>query len=151
MMTGRQVQFGCVTKEMFFDRSEIIAKLDAATRKVLGNFGGYCRRVARNSMRKARGPSQPGQPPHVHTGLLKNGIAYGYDASAGSVVIGPTPLKGMGIVPPLLEYGGRAMRRVRAGKKRKDKMVTYAPRPFMGPAFDKTLPQLPAMWAGSVK
>jgi hypothetical protein len=30
-------------------------------------------------------------------------------------------------------------------------MASYGARPFMGPAFEKEKPHLPAMWAGSVK
>ena len=82
-------------------------------------------------------------------GLLKKFIFFGYDAARQSVVIGPTRLnqKGRGEAPPLLEYGGKATL-VRRGKK---KRVTYQARPYMGPAFEKEKPQLPAMWRGSVR
>ena len=81
--------------------------------------------------------------------MLKKFIFFGYDADRRSVVIGPTRLnqKGRGEAPPLLEYGGKATL-VRRGKK---KRVTYQARPYMGPAFEKEKPQLPAMWRGSVR
>jgi hypothetical protein len=140
---------GFEIKRMFFDRQAVISKVDAATRRVLSKFGAFVRRSAKSSIRKRKKPAPPGQPPSSHTGLLKKFIFFGYDADRRSVVIGPTRLnqKGRGEAPPLLEYGGKATL-VRRGKK---KRVTYQARPYMGPAFEKEKPQLPAMWRGSVR
>jgi hypothetical protein len=139
---------GFEIKRMFFDRQAVISKVDAATRRVLSRFGAFVRRSAKSSIRKRKKPAPPGQPPSSHTGLLKKFIFFGYDAARQSVVIGPTRLnqKGRGEAPPLLEYGGKATL-VRRGKK---KHVTYQARPYMGPAFEKEKPQLPAMWRGSI-
>lgn len=140
---------GFEIKKLFFDRQAVISKVDAATRRVLSKFGAFVRRSAKSSIRKRKKPAPPGQPPSSHTGLLKKFIFFGYDAARQSVVIGPTRLnqKGRGEAPPLLEYGGKATL-VRRGKK---KRVTYPARPYMGPAFEKEKPQLPAMWRGSVR
>ncbi len=140
---------GFEIKRMFFDRQAVISKVDAATRRVLSRFGAFVRRSAKSSIRKRKKAAPPGQPPSSHTGLLKKFIFFGYDAARQSVVIGPTRLnqKGRGEAPPLLEYGGKATL-VRRGKK---KRVTYQARPYMGPAFEKEKPQLPAMWRGSVR
>lgn len=140
---------GFEIKRMFFDRQAVISKVDAATRRVLSKFGAFVRRSAKSSIRKRKKAAPPGQPPSSHTGLLKKFIFFGYDADRRSVVIGPTRLnqKGRGEAPPLLEYGGKATL-VRRGKK---KRVTYQARPYMGPAFEKEKPQLPAMWRGSVR
>ena len=140
---------GFEIKRMFFDRQAVVSKVDAATRRVLSRFGAFVRRSAKSSIRKRKKPAPPGQPPSSHTGLLKKFIFFGYDAARQSVVIGPTRLnqKGRGEAPPLLEYGGKATL-VRRGKK---KRVTYQARPYMGPAFEKEKPQLPAMWRGSVR
>lgn len=140
---------GFEIKRMFFDRQAVVSKVDAATRRVLSKFGAFVRRSAKSSIRKRKKPAPPGQPPSSHTGLLKKFIFFGYDADRRSVVIGPTRLnqKGRGEAPPLLEYGGKATL-VRRGKK---KRVTYQARPYMGPAFEKEKPQLPAMWRGSVR
>ena len=136
-------------KRMFFDRQAVISKVDAATRRVLSKFGAFVRRSAKSSIRKRKKAAPPGQPPSSHTGLLKKFIFFGYDADRRSVVIGPTRLnqKGRGEAPPLLEYGGKTTLK-RGGKKRR---VTYQARPYMGPAFEKEKPQLPAMWRGSVR
>ena len=140
---------GFEIKRMFFDRQAVISKVDAATRRVLSKFGAFVRRSAKSSIRKRKKAAPPGQPPSSHTGLLKKFIFFGYDADRRSVVIGPTRLnqKGRGEAPPLLEYGGKTTLK-RGGKKRR---VTYQARPYMGPAFEKEKPQLPAMWRGSVR
>ena len=139
---------GMVTKDMFFDSKKVLSAVDRGTRKVLSKFGAFVRTTARHSIRKRKAISEPGRPPSSHTGHLKRLIFFGYDTGRRSVVIGPTPFRGPAEVPGLLEYGGRAVRPDRKGKK---VLATYRPRPFMGPAFDREKPKLPAMWANSVK
>lgn len=136
-------------KAVFFDRQAVISKVDAASRKVLSKFGAFVQRSAKSSIRKRKKPAPPGSPPSSHTGLLKKFIFFGYDTDAESVVIGPTRLnqKGRGEAPPLLEYGGKTTLKRRGKKKR----TTYKARPYMGPAFEKEKPQLPAMWRDSVR
>lgn len=137
-----------VTKSMFFDRKAVTSRVDAAARKVLSKFGAFVRTSAKHSIRKRKAVSEPGSPPSSHVGLLRKLIFFGYDAGRKSVVIGPTPLHGRAEVPPLLEYGGKVRRR---GRKGRPVMATYRARPFMGPAFEREKPRLPAMWAGSIK
>jgi hypothetical protein len=139
---------GLVTKDMFFDRKAVLGATDRAARKVLSRFGAFVRTTARHSMRKRKGVSEPGSPPSVHVGLLKKLLFFGYDAGRKSVVIGPTPLHGTAEAPPLLEYGGRARVKDRKGRS---VLATYRPRPFMGPAFEREKPKLPAMWADSIR
>ncbi len=131
-------------KDLFFDKATVVRKVDATTRRVLSRFGAFVRRTARSSIRKRKRTSQPDSPPSSHTGLLKRFIWFGYDPNQESVVIGPARLtqKGRGEAPSLLEYGGTA--------RREKKRVRYKARPFMGPAFEKEQPQLPAMWRDSV-
>ncbi|OQB78385.1 MAG: hypothetical protein BWX88_05189 [Planctomycetes bacterium ADurb.Bin126] len=135
-------------KAMFFDRKAVVGAVDRATRKVLSKFGAFVRKTARHSIRKRKSVSKPGNPPSSHVGLLKRLIFFGFDTTRKSVVIGPTPLRGTPVAPPLLEYGGRTRR-----KDRKGKGVTakYKARPYMGPAFQKEKSKLPALWAGSVR
>ena len=135
-------------KQFFFDRQAVLGAVDSATRRVLSKFGAFVRTAARHSIRKRKAVSQPGSPPSSHVGTLRRLIFFGYDPARKSVVIGPTPFRSEVEAPPLLEYGGRALR-----KNRKGRNVTaiYKARPFMGPAFEQEKPKLPAMWAGSVK
>ncbi len=131
-------------KDLFFDKVAVTRRVDATTRRVLSRFGAFVRRTAKSSIRKRKRTSAPGSPPSSHTGLLKKFIWFGYDPRNESVVIGPARLSqnGRGEAPSLLEYGGPR----KVAKRR----VTYAARPFMGPAFEKELPQLPAMWRDSI-
>ena len=134
---------------LFFDRKAVISRVDKATRKVLSRFGAFVRQTARKSIRKRTKTSEPGQPPSSHTGLLKRFIFFGFDPQKSSVVIGPQRLsqKGRGAAPALLEHGGKTTLK-RRGKRVKAKVRQ---RPFMGPAFEKEQPQLPALWRNSVK
>jgi len=135
-------------KTMFFSSKAVTSAVDRATRRVFSRFGAFVRRTARSSIRKRKKPSAPGQPPSSHKGLLKRFIFFGYDRTKKSVVIGPVRLTGAGRgkAPSLLEYGGAGTVRVRRRRKR----ARYKARPFMGPAYEKEKPQLPAMWQGSV-
>ncbi len=136
-------------KQLFFDTKAVRSKLDSTTRRVLSKFGAFVRRTARSSIRKRKRISEPGSPPSSHTGLLKKFIFFGYDPAKRSVVIGPERLsqKERGEAPHLLEYGGTGTVE-RRGKRRRAKVRA---RPFMGPAFEKEQPQLPALWRGGIK
>ena len=137
-----------ITK-LFFDTKAVRGKVDAGTRRVLSKFGAFVRRTARSSIRKRKKLSSPGAPPSSHIGLLKKFIFFGYEPVKRSVVIGPVRLsqKGRGEAPHLLEYGGAT----KVEHRGKSKRAKVRPRPFMGPAFEKEQPQLPAMWRDSVR
>jgi len=135
--------------QLFFDSKKIRRSVDRTTRRVLSKFGAFVRRTARSSIRKRKKASPPGSPPSSHIGLLKKFIWFGYEPAKRSVVIGPARLSqaGRGEAPSLLEYGGTT-KVERRGKRKRAKV---RPRPFMGPAFEKEQPKLPAMWRGSVR
>lgn len=148
-------------KKIFFDREVVIRATKDADRKALGRIGSYVRSVAQNSIKKAPeakrekktgkynknyvAVSPPGSPPFSHTGRLKRGILFGYDAANISVVIGPTLLPNSGKNPPdapeMLEYGGNT--------RRKGKPAKYRARPFMGPAMEKSEP-FDRFWKDSI-
>lgn len=134
-------------KGMFFDRKVVTNAVDRAERRVLSRFGAFVRRGARSSIRKRKRVAEAGMPPSSHTGLLKRNIFFLYEPHHSSVVIGPTLLGTGTHAPRLLEHGGAVTRR---RKKRRVRM-TYQPRPFMGPAFEKEEPKLPQMWRDSVR
>lgn len=141
------MEFKYDIKSMFFDRKAVTDAVDKGTRSVLSRFGAFVRTAARSSIRKRKAISRPGEPPSSHVGLLKKLIYFGYDRSSKSVVVGPTPLNGRAIVPPLLEDGGTLSRKD-TGKVQR---CTYRARPFMKPALKKEQLRLPALWANSVK
>jgi len=134
-------------KNFFFDRAAVQNMMDAKTAKALSRAGAFIRQRARTSIRSRKKISQPGQPPSSHVGDLKRLIWFAYEPTSQSVVIGPMRFK-QGEAPNLLEFGGQATRQRRGGAKH---IAVYRPRPFMGPAMEKELPQLPSYWAKSVK
>lgn len=95
-------------KQGFFDRGAVAGAMSEAARRGMMRTGGYIRTVAKNSMKKKKGPSAPGTPPHVHKGQLKNLLFFAYDALSTSLVVGPVGFKGSD-VPRVLEFGGRGI------------------------------------------
>ena len=140
-------------KGLFFDSAKVQAATTRAERRVLSRFGAFVRTRARTSIRKRKKPSEPGQPPSSHTGLLKRFIFFAYEPQRRSVVIGPVRLnQKVGDAPAALEHGGPS--KVVSGSRRRKRQthtVTIRPRPFMGPAFEAERPKLRGMWANSVK
>lgn len=104
----------------------------------LAHAGAVIRLTARRSIRKRKGPSIAGQPPHTHTGALRNAILYAVEKTRGRVVIGPT-FGGTGTSAMAHEFGGRYRK------------TMYPRRPFMGPALEKIKTRLPRIWAASIK
>ena len=136
----------------FFNHKKVIAATDKATRSVLSRFGAFVRRTARSSIRRRKKASAPGRPPSSHTGLLKKFIFFGYDASRKSVVIGPAKLSGKNTgIPRTLEMGGSSLMQIEKKGKRIKKKTAIAARPYMGPAFEKEKPKVPAMWRDSIR
>jgi hypothetical protein len=120
-------------KEFFFDRMKVIEAVEKGRADALSKLGGFVRTSARRSMRKARRmreselsetqlalfkaaggkrenlplkSSEPGQPPRVRKGSLKNGILFAYDPKTKSVVAGPVKFNISGDAAANLEYGG---------------------------------------------
>lgn len=125
-------------KSLFLDRTEVAARMRSASRRALSRAGFLVRREARKSMRRRKEPAPPGAPPRVVRGHLKRHLYYVYDPQSQSVVVGPARL-GRSRTPEVLERGGVARRRVR-----------IAARPFMGPAYERERPKIPALWADSL-
>jgi hypothetical protein len=100
-------------KGMFFSAPKVLGAVNKGERRALSRSGALVRTIAKRSIRKRKKPSQPGQPPSSHSGLLKRFIFFGYDPATRSVVVGPAPL-GMGTdAQQTLEFGGRAKQRLK--------------------------------------
>lgn len=157
--------------ELFFDRPLVKRAVDAATRRELSRAGAFVRRRAQTSMRRRRGSSPAGSPPFAHEGSLRKLLFFSYDPKAKSVVIGPVRFRD-GRAPSLLEFGGSVhikprtiympkgeVRRLPAGSFAGRKLVpvrvsgvlTYKPRPYMGPALEAEADNLPSYWRSSVR
>ncbi|MCC5786883.1 MAG: hypothetical protein JJU33_09300 [Phycisphaerales bacterium] len=141
-------------KAMFFDRPRVQRAVSHANRRALSRAGAFVRTRARTSMRKRRGTSRPGQPPHAHEGSLRRMILFGYEPTRESVVVGPVGFRSS-TAPNVLEFGGRTTvvrrrRSARRGQRVIKTRVRIAPRPYMAPALEKERPKLPALWRDSV-
>lgn len=135
-------------KAGFFDRTAVMQAANRAERSVLSRFGAFVRQRARTSMKRRADPAPPGSPPSAHVGLLRQHLYFAWDGIRRSVVIGPVLLnQKQGDVPPLLEYGGPAVRVLRGQRRR----VVYAPRPYMRPAFAAEQASLPPLWRNSIR
>lgn len=122
---------------VFFDSELVKRSMDAATRRALSKFGAFVRTRAKTSIRKRKAISAPGSPPSSHTGKLRKSIFFSYDKAAKSVVVGP--LRHGKNAAELLEHGGGS-----EGKY-------YRARPFMGPAFQRELPNAPKLFKDSMR
>ena len=56
----------------------------------LARAGAYVRKAARTSIKRAAGPSRPGEPPHTHSGVLKRSILWAAEDDRKSVYVGPS-------------------------------------------------------------
>lgn len=130
---------------LFFDRRSIARAVDRARRRALVRSGAYVRTVAKRSIRRRKGPSRPGQPPHSHVGLLRDQIFYAYDPRRESVVVGPRVFHEARDVPGVLEFGGT----LPVGPR--GRAARYPARPYMGPALERSEPKLAEFWRNSVK
>ena len=133
-------------KHWFFDAPKVRRAVNAARRKVLVKIGKFIRVRARSLIRSRKGPSSPGQPPHSHSGQLKQFLFYSWDAASDGVVIGPEKLGKRSVpAPHVLEFGGHATRY--------KKPVRIRPRPFMSTALNREIEAgtLPRFWKDSVR
>lgn len=113
-------------KEFFFDRDAVRSKLTKKRHSALLNAGSFTRKVARNSLRRRKAPSQPGQPPHVHTRssevTLKN-VQFSFDLNTEETIVGPVGLvdhiTGDGAIPGILERGAMISHENARRRKRK--------------------------------
>lgn len=160
------IQAGYKMKALFFNPAAVLDPTERARQRVLSRFGAFVRQRIIASMLGHRvrkgfgvhskvtdreGASAPGEPPHPHTGLLVKMESFGYDRSAGSVIIGPERLNKPGSAPEALEYGGQSV--ILEGLKghRKRRTVTIRKRPSAVPAFQIELEKMPPLWRDSIR
>jgi len=137
-------------QQLFFDRPRVTRAVDRAKRQALSRAGAFVRQRARTSIRKRKGSSEPGSPPFSHEGSLRRFILFGYDPRSESVVVGPVGFR-RSRAPEALEYGGpTTIYRRRRGRLVRER-VRIESRPFMRPALERELSQLPAVWRNSVR
>lgn len=137
-------------KGLFFDSELVLKQVAADERKAFSMFGSFVRRRGQTSMRKASDKtpaSAPGSPPRSRKGLLRKYLFFVWNPESKSVIIGPALLAGHHSADPqapeLQEHGGDKV----WDFGHKGKVVAHYPaRPFMQPAFDAELKNLPSIW-----
>lgn len=118
----------------FFDRPGIVRRMSRARRRALSKAGAYVRTRARTSIRRKRGRSAPGRPPHGHTGLLRGGIYFAYDELRDNVIVGAAKLRS-GSAAQALEHGGPSTAITWRRGRRQRRRIYVRRRPFMAPAL----------------
>jgi hypothetical protein len=136
-------------KASFFDREKVTRAVDRGRRQALARSGGLIRTTARRSMRRRRGRSRPGQPPHAHAGQLRDLLFFAYDDRTRSVIVGPAAFPRRTGVPGLLEFGGRT--RAPAWWMGSQTHLTIQARPYMRPALEVARTHLAGHWRGVVR
>lgn len=142
------LDFKIAKANFFLDPKKILNAVERAKQQRLSRFGRFTQRRAQTSMRRAKGASRPGRPPHAHVGLLRKLLFFAYEKRAATVVIGPVLLRAGSKVPYLMEYGGRTINKGRLGQSRP---ANYPARPFMQPAFQEELKKVPGIFKDSVR
>lgn len=149
----------------FFDSEKVLAAARKGTARGLAKCGAFVRREAKSSIRYSAKSAAPGQPPKAkRKGLtrttkkkdgtsvtrsvspLKELIYFAYDASSGSVVVGPADFKNKAKkayrVPTVLEQGGTVHTRTPKGLR----SARYPGNPFMAPALRRVQGKFPALF-----
>jgi len=163
----------------FFDRELVDKALDKATKAAMSKAGAFVRTRAKQSIRRSKKSSSPGQQPRAHSKTSPNlkTILFAYEPTRKTVVVGPVRLnqrefsaRGAATVPARLEMGGSATLfqerfrngdgtwfrrdRRRAADARKEYrtiQTRYAKRPFMAPALAAEAPKFPDLFANAIK
>jgi hypothetical protein len=90
----------------FFDRVIVETEVERIEFEALKRNALYLRRAARNSIRRRKSPSQPGQAPRSVRGDLKRGIQAHYERGISEAVVGPVRFDWGTGAPNVLEFGG---------------------------------------------
>lgn len=138
----------------FFDRKAVTSAVDKAQQYV-GRIAGYrVRQTARKSLKVkpygkkdgTRNIGQAGRPPIAHDSEGLRRIYYSWDAVARATVVGPVLYRRKvagKTIPEIHEFG--ATLSVNGDLKK------YPRRPFMQPALEKHIPELPGLWKDALK
>ncbi len=96
-------------KSNFFDRVKLVKEAERIAFEGLRRNAMYLRRAARNSIRRKKSPSDPGQPPRSVRGDLKRGIEAHWQRGSGEALVGPAGFPWGTGAPNTLEFGGNAV------------------------------------------
>ena len=93
-----------------FDRPAVMDAMERKEKRALSRAGSYIRKSARQSIRKTKKASQPGEPPRSHSNEPNlRTILFAYDPKMATVIAGPVKLSGSkanNLVTETMEHGG---------------------------------------------
>lgn len=131
-----------------FRSKPIITAVDRAKVRYVTRAGAFIHSDARRSIRKRKRPAPPGRAPRSVKGTLKAFIKFAVDKRHPiNVVVGPELLASQRDSQKTLELGGAVRREIFEKGGRQKRTVNYKARPYMGPAYEKTEPDLPGLFA----
>lgn len=145
------------TKVTYKSNHRLVIRKGQDAAEVVGKrFGAYVMTTAKRSIRsggKKGKTSEAGQPPRSQTGTLKRFIRFAYDSSERATFIGPVLLPGRvgKDSPEALEKGGTSTVEVREDGKRRRRRQRIEARPYMVPALEKRIGELPGLWSGAIR
>jgi len=112
--------------------------VDRASYRNLGHAAASLRSAAMKSIKRGKGPGQPGKPPHTRgKRKLPRSIYYDADREGLSSIVGPKHSL-VGLSAEAQEFG------------KTYKGTKFPERPFMGPALDANADRMPSYWLHSV-
>ena len=120
-----------------FDIAKLLRKKHGGAIRTWSRAAASVRKTAMRSIRRRKGPSSPGSPPHTKTRRLPRSILYDVNKQQEYAIIGPAHHL-IGLAGAAHEFGGRF------------RGAQFPVRSFMRPALNLTLPRLPSMWTGSI-
>lgn len=118
---------------------ELEAVAEANNIESLTEAGAYVRSVARNSIRRSKRASAPGQPPRTRRGALRQSILFSVEPTQQRVFVGSAASYLGAMTGGAHEKGGVFRGRL------------YPSRPFMGPALIAAAPRLSENWEGIIR
>lgn len=148
-------QFLKIAVDVVWKPEELIRQVEQAREKSIKRGAAILRGIMRRLIRRKKGASPPGTPPHAHAsgGGIKNLIFFEWDPLTKTAIVGPAISSGSAgnpaPVPKVLDQGGRTRVRLTKALRRKigreNVIARVRPRPFTGPAlaqFEKSYPDL---------
>lgn len=141
------------------NRPVVVRRGQEAAEAIGKAMGARVMSTARQSLgrpRKDGRPSKPGEPPRAG-GTFKRNIRFAWDSVTRSTVIGPQLLPGKPEKDAIeaLESGKRTSRLIFVGngrdRQRRRVRANYEARPFMVPALNKRIGELPSLWKNAIR
>lgn len=149
-----------ISVDVYWKPAELVRKAAQAREKTIKRGAAILRGIMRRLIRRKKGPSPPGTPPHTHasSGGIKNLIFFEWDPLTKTAIVGPALSSGSSgnpsPVPEVLNEGGRTRVRLTRSLRRKlgrENVIAHVrPRPFTTPALEQFEKSYPDLFKGAI-